>query len=158
MEEISKQGVNSFKFFLAYKGALAITDEDLLHALQKCKDLGALPMVRCCQAHGEGCCSGSSSDIGMSRSIDFLLLALQMHAENIDGLVYAQQATVDRGITGPEGHYISRPSTFEVHSGASPAHQMPNRRVPMYFPDSTFSMSTSPASSMVVSLQKLRAQ
>ena len=47
METLAKEeGINSFKFFLAYKGALAIPEDDMLHALRKCKELGALPMVR----------------------------------------------------------------------------------------------------------------
>ena len=41
-----EEGINAFKFFLAYKGALAIPEDDMLHALRKCKELGALPMVR----------------------------------------------------------------------------------------------------------------
>jgi dihydropyrimidinase len=47
MEALTKEGVNSFKFFLAYKGALAVAAEDLLAGLKRSKELGALPMVRC---------------------------------------------------------------------------------------------------------------
>ena len=39
-------GVNSFKFFLAYKGALQVSDQEFLAGLKRCKELGALPMVR----------------------------------------------------------------------------------------------------------------
>ena len=50
MQKLTKQGINSFKFFLAYKGAMAVTDEQLLNGLRRAKERGALPMV----------CSGAS--------------------------------------------------------------------------------------------------
>lgn len=46
MGDLAAAGVNSFKFFLAYKGALAVTDAQLLNGLARCKELGALPLVR----------------------------------------------------------------------------------------------------------------
>lgn len=69
-------GINSFKFFMAYKGSLMVTDDLLLQGLQKCKSLGALAMV---------------------------------HAENGDAVAEGQQRMIDLGITGPEGHALSRP-------------------------------------------------
>ena len=45
MQKLTEQGINSFKFFLAYKGAMAVTDEQLLNGLRRAKELGALPMV-----------------------------------------------------------------------------------------------------------------
>lgn len=45
MKALTAQGVNSFKFFLAYKGALMVTDDELLHGLQQCKAVGALAQV-----------------------------------------------------------------------------------------------------------------
>lgn len=45
MKEIVDMGINSFKFFMAYKGALMVGDELLLDGLQRCKQLGALAMV-----------------------------------------------------------------------------------------------------------------
>ena len=45
MANIVKKGINSFKFFMAYKGALMVGDELLLDAMQRCKALGALAMV-----------------------------------------------------------------------------------------------------------------
>lgn len=39
---------------------------------------------------------------------------LQIHCENAEALVDAQQRTFDQGFTGPEGHYISRPAVLEV--------------------------------------------
>lgn len=46
METLVKEhGVNSFKCFMAYKDCLMLRDEDLLKVFQKCRDLGALPIV-----------------------------------------------------------------------------------------------------------------
>ncbi len=45
MASMVKKGINSFKFFMAYKGALMVGDELLLDGLQRCKELGALAMV-----------------------------------------------------------------------------------------------------------------
>jgi len=39
---------------------------------------------------------------------------VQVHAENGDGVLRAQTKTFAAGITGPEGHYISRPDFLEV--------------------------------------------
>jgi len=38
-------GVTSFKFFMAYKGALMVDDQQLLQGLSRCRELGALAMV-----------------------------------------------------------------------------------------------------------------
>ena len=46
MGKLTVAGINSFKFFLAYKGAFAVTDAQLLKGLARCKELGAIPMVR----------------------------------------------------------------------------------------------------------------
>lgn len=69
-------GINSFKFFLAYKGSLMVTDDLLLEGLKTCKSLGALAMV---------------------------------HAENGDAVFEGQKRMIELGITGPEGHALSRP-------------------------------------------------
>eukprot|EP01025_Chloroclados_australasicus_P011102 TRINITY_DN14807_c0_g5_i1.p1 TRINITY_DN14807_c0_g5~~TRINITY_DN14807_c0_g5_i1.p1 ORF type:complete len:483 (-),score=71.72 TRINITY_DN14807_c0_g5_i1:434-1882(-) len=45
MEELTHLGINSFKFFLAYKGALMVTDDQFLEGLNKCKDIGAIAQV-----------------------------------------------------------------------------------------------------------------
>lgn len=37
--------MNSFKFFLAYKGALQVSDEEFLEGLARCKELGAIPQA-----------------------------------------------------------------------------------------------------------------
>ncbi|XP_047325156.1 dihydropyrimidinase isoform X2 [Impatiens glandulifera] len=77
---VKKKGINSFKFFMAYKGSLMINDELLLEAFKRCKALGALAMV---------------------------------HAENGDAVFEGQKRMIELGITGPEGHPLSRPSLLE---------------------------------------------
>ncbi|KAF5745010.1 Pyrimidine 2 isoform 1 [Tripterygium wilfordii] len=81
METVVKEkGINSFKFFMAYKGSFMINDELLLEGLKKCKSLGALAMV---------------------------------HAENGDAVYEGQKRMIELGITGPEGHALSRPPVLE---------------------------------------------
>ncbi len=46
MGVLAAAGVNSFKFFMAYKGALMVSDEQLLSGMRRCKELGALVQVR----------------------------------------------------------------------------------------------------------------
>lgn len=46
MEELVSQGLNSFKFFMAYKGTLQVSDGELLAGFERCRELGALPMVQ----------------------------------------------------------------------------------------------------------------
>lgn len=41
------RGVNSFKFFLAYKNAFAVDDDAFLQGLESCRRAGALAMVHC---------------------------------------------------------------------------------------------------------------
>ncbi len=45
MKDAVEMGVNSFKHFMAYKGALMIEDDEMYASFQRCKELGALPMV-----------------------------------------------------------------------------------------------------------------
>jgi len=40
-----EKGINSFKFFLAYKGALMVKDEEFIMGLKKCREIGALARV-----------------------------------------------------------------------------------------------------------------
>ncbi|WJX64498.1 dihydropyrimidinase [Trifolium repens] len=77
---VKEKGINSFKFFMAYKGIIMVNDELLLQGLKKCKSLGALAMV---------------------------------HAENGDAVDAGQQKMIELGITGPEGHPLSRPPALE---------------------------------------------
>ena len=45
MAEVVKRGVNTFKHFMAYKGALMVNDDEMFASFQRCADLGALPLV-----------------------------------------------------------------------------------------------------------------
>ncbi|KAJ6750947.1 hypothetical protein OIU85_001477 [Salix viminalis] len=82
---VKEKGINSFKFFLAYKGKLMVNDELLLEGLKRCKSLGALAMV---------------------------------HAENGDAVFEGQKRMIQLGITGPEGHALSRPPLLEGEATA----------------------------------------
>ena len=73
-------GVSSLKLFMAYKGAIMVTDEQILQSFQRCQELGALATV---------------------------------HAENGDLVWFLQQELLKKGITGPEGHPLSRPTAVE---------------------------------------------
>ncbi|KAG2671011.1 hypothetical protein I3760_14G113200 [Carya illinoinensis] len=82
---VKEKGINSFKFFLAYKGVFMVNDELLLEGFKKCKSLGALAMV---------------------------------HAENGDAVYEGQKRMIELGITGPEGHALSRPPSLEGEATA----------------------------------------
>ncbi len=73
-------GVNSFKHFMAYKGAIMADDHILLNSFSRALELGAIPTV---------------------------------HAENGDTVYHLQRALLAQGITGPEGHPLSRPPAVE---------------------------------------------
>jgi dihydropyrimidinase len=46
MEAVVKTyGINTFKHFMAYKGALMVNDDELYHSFSRCAQLGALPLV-----------------------------------------------------------------------------------------------------------------
>ena len=45
MAEVVARGVNSFKHFMAYKGALMVDDDEMFASFQRCAALGALPLV-----------------------------------------------------------------------------------------------------------------
>ena len=75
-----KEGVNSFKHFMAYKNAIMCDDETLVNSFKRALELGAMPTV---------------------------------HAENGELVFLLQQEVVKMGITGPEGHPLSRPPMVE---------------------------------------------
>ena len=83
MAECVDRGVNSFKHFMAYKGALMVDDEIMFQSFSQCRELGALPLV---------------------------------HAENGEAVFRLQQALLAQGITGPEGHALSRPPHVEAEA------------------------------------------
>ena len=76
----NEKGVNSFKHFLAYKGAIMADDAILAKSFPKARELGAICTV---------------------------------HAENGELVAHLQQEILKLGITGPEGHPLSRPSEVE---------------------------------------------
>jgi len=46
METIVRdKGINTFKHFMAYKGALMVDDDEMYSSFQRCAELGALPLV-----------------------------------------------------------------------------------------------------------------
>ena len=45
MEQVVARGVNTFKHFMAYKGALMVDDDEMFASFQRCAALGALPLV-----------------------------------------------------------------------------------------------------------------
>jgi dihydropyrimidinase len=77
---VKEHGVNSFKHFMAYKGAIMADDEILVNSFSRAIELGAIVTV---------------------------------HAENGELVFRLQQELFDKGITGPEGHPLSRPPQCE---------------------------------------------
>ncbi|WP_421725370.1 dihydropyrimidinase [Bauldia sp.] len=45
MEEVVKRGINTFKHFMAYKGALMVNDDEMYQSFLRCGELGAMPLV-----------------------------------------------------------------------------------------------------------------
>ena len=81
METLTREyGVNSFKHFMAYKGAIMADDEILVNSFERARELGAICTV---------------------------------HAENGELVFHLQQKILEQGITGPEGHPLSRPPEVE---------------------------------------------
>ena len=77
---VNEYGINTFKHFMAYKGALMVDDEVLARSFSRCAELGAMPLV---------------------------------HAENGDVVAILQAEYMAKGVTGPEGHALSRPPAVE---------------------------------------------
>ncbi|AXV16008.1 dihydropyrimidinase [Neorhizobium sp. SOG26] len=42
---VAHHGINTFKHFMAYKGALMVNDDEMFASFQRCAELGALPLV-----------------------------------------------------------------------------------------------------------------
>ncbi|MEQ1929794.1 MAG: dihydropyrimidinase [Parvularculaceae bacterium] len=77
---VEEEGVNSFKHFMAYKGAIMATDEILYNSFRRALELGAI---------------------------------VTAHAENGELVFQLQRELLARGVTGPEGHPLSRPPAVE---------------------------------------------
>ncbi|KAL8055788.1 hypothetical protein ABFX02_04G078600 [Erythranthe guttata] len=69
---VEDKGINSFKFFMAYKGSLMINDDLFLEGFKKCKSLGALAMV-----HAE---NGDAVFEGQKRMIELGIVGPEGHA------------------------------------------------------------------------------
>ena len=81
LREIVASGIQSFKIFLAYKGAFGIDDSELYRTLKLAKELGVVVCAHC---------------------------------ENETLVSERQKELIAEGITGPEGHYLSRPPEVEA--------------------------------------------
>jgi len=96
---VRDHGVNSFKHFMAYKGAIMADDEILVNSFSRALELGAIPTV---------------------------------HAENGELVYRLQQEIFDKGITGPEGHPLSRPPEVEGEAANRAIRIAEVLRVPLY--------------------------
>jgi len=45
MSAVTERGINTFKHFMAYKGALMVNDDELFASFRRCAELGAIPLV-----------------------------------------------------------------------------------------------------------------
>ncbi|MEO1952514.1 dihydropyrimidinase [Thioclava sediminum] len=45
MKQVTERGINTFKHFMAYKGALMVNDDELYSSFKRCAELGAIPLV-----------------------------------------------------------------------------------------------------------------
>ncbi len=96
---VRDHGVNSFKHFMAYKGAIMADDEILVNSFSRALELGAIPTV---------------------------------HAENGDLVFRLQQEMFEKGITGPEGHPLSRPPEVEGEAANRAIRIAEVLKVPIY--------------------------
>ncbi|HEY5642785.1 MAG TPA: dihydropyrimidinase [Woeseiaceae bacterium] len=96
---VNEHGVNSFKHFMAYKGAIMADDEILVNSFSRALELGAIPTV---------------------------------HAENGELVFRLQRELFEKGITGPEGHPLSRPPQVEGEAANRAIRIAEVLRVPLY--------------------------
>jgi len=76
------EGITSFKFFLAYKNALMIRDDDFLLGLQQCSQLGALALV-----HAE---NGDAVDKGIHDALAENCFAPKCHLRSRPSILEAE--------------------------------------------------------------------
>ncbi|TYI67391.1 hypothetical protein E1A91_D08G014600v1 [Gossypium mustelinum] len=69
---VKENGINSFKFFMVYKGTFMVDDKVLLRGMKRCKSLGALAMV-----HAE---NGDAVFEGQKRMIELGITVPEGHA------------------------------------------------------------------------------
>ena len=96
---VKERGVNSFKHFMAYKGAIMCDDEVLVNSFTRARELGAIATV---------------------------------HAENGELVFHLQDQITKMGITGPEGHPLSRPPEVEGEAASRAIRIAQVLDVPLY--------------------------
>lgn len=96
---VTERGVNSFKHFMAYKGAIMCDDEVLVNSFTRARELGAIATV---------------------------------HAENGELVFHLQDQITKMGITGPEGHPLSRPPEVEGEAASRAIRIAQVLDVPLY--------------------------
>ena len=96
---VNERGVNSFKHFMAYKGAIMCDDEVLVNSFTRARELGAICTV---------------------------------HAENGELVFRLQKEIYEKGVTGPEGHPLSRPPEVEGEAANRAARIAEVLKVPLY--------------------------
>jgi dihydropyrimidinase len=96
---VNERGVNSFKHFMAYKGAIMCDDEVLVNSFTRARELGAICTV---------------------------------HAENGELVFRLQKEMFEKGITGPEGHPLSRPPEVEGEAANRAIRIAEVLKVPLY--------------------------
>lgn len=96
---VNERGVNSFKHFMAYKGAIMCDDEVLVNSFTRARELGAICTV---------------------------------HAENGELVFRLQKEIFEKGVTGPEGHPLSRPPEVEGEAANRAVRIAEVLKVPLY--------------------------
>ena len=96
---VNEYGINSFKHFMAYKGAIMCDDEVLVNSFTRARDLGAIVTV---------------------------------HAENGELVYRLQKEIFEKGVTGPEGHPLSRPPEVEGEAANRAIRIAEVLKVPLY--------------------------
>ena len=96
---VNEYGINSFKHFMAYKGAIMCDDEVLVNSFTRARDLGAIVTV---------------------------------HAENGELVYRLQKEVFEKGVTGPEGHPLSRPPEVEGEAANRAIRIAEVLKVPLY--------------------------